>query len=348
MKKQSLCETSELDYRPRVSWVSWLKNAGGLRFGVENLPGLPRKVLAMRIPVIRGIIDRRILVNYRVDPEVLASILARALPPQAHQRGRDGGHLPDPTEADTAPFPAPAPRAILRECRPSDRRRVEHGNERHEGVFVPRRDTSSRLNTAVGGKLFPGAHHHARFSVQEEDGRYRIGLDGDDDRTHLLSRGMSHRGCRRPRSSDHSRRRPNSSSMVLWVTRRRPKRGSSTVWNCGASAGGLNRWTSTRVESSFFEDQVRFPAGSVEFDCALLMRGIEHEWHGGRAALRGAEGGRRCGIRSPEGMLKIALPDGAYTIPSTAPSKTMAAPGRRWGAHAGLRSLSEAATGPAR
>jgi hypothetical protein len=35
-----------------------------------------------------------------------------------------------------------------------------------------------------------------------------------------------------------------------------------------------------RVESSFFEDRSLFPAGSVEFDCALVMRGIDHEWHG--------------------------------------------------------------------
>lgn len=34
-----------------------------------------------------------------------------------------------------------------------------------------------------------------------------------------------------------------------------------------------------RVETSYFEDESRFPAGSVEFDCALLMRGIHHEWH---------------------------------------------------------------------
>ena len=33
-----------------------------------------------------------------------------------------------------------------------------------------------------------------------------------------------------------------------------------------------------RVESSFFSDALRFPPGSVEFDCALLMRGIKHEW----------------------------------------------------------------------
>jgi len=34
------------------------------------------------------------------------------------------------------------------------------------------------------------------------------------------------------------------------------------------------------VCSSYFENQSAFPKGSVEFDCALLMRWIEHEWHG--------------------------------------------------------------------
>jgi len=46
------------------------------------------------------------------------------------------------------------------------------------------------------------------------------------------------------------------------------------------------------VESSFFEDRALFPPGSVEFDCALLMRGIEHEWHGRGWLLAGEA---RCG-----------------------------------------------------
>ena len=32
-----------------------------------------------------------------------------------------------------------------------------------------------------------------------------------------------------------------------------------------------------RIESSFFENPDRFPAGSIDFDSALLMRGIRHE-----------------------------------------------------------------------
>jgi hypothetical protein len=36
----------------------------------------------MRIPVIRGVIDRRILVNYRVDPNVLARLLPAPFRPK--------------------------------------------------------------------------------------------------------------------------------------------------------------------------------------------------------------------------------------------------------------------------
>ena len=34
-----------------------------------------------------------------------------------------------------------------------------------------------------------------------------------------------------------------------------------------------------RLESSYFDDPEIFPAESIEFDHALLMRDIPHEWH---------------------------------------------------------------------
>jgi hypothetical protein len=37
------------------------------------------------------------------------------------------------------------------------------------GVFIPRRDSSSRLNALVSGRVFPGVHHHARFHVSETE-----------------------------------------------------------------------------------------------------------------------------------------------------------------------------------
>ena len=33
------------------------------------------------------------------------------------------------------------------------------------------------------------------------------------------------------------------------------------------------------AQSCFFDDRERFPSGTAQLDCALLMRGIEHEWH---------------------------------------------------------------------
>ncbi len=35
-----------------------------------------------------------------------------------------------------------------------------------------------------------------------------------------------------------------------------------------------------RIESTFFDDRSKFPESSLGFDCALLMRNIDHEWHG--------------------------------------------------------------------
>ena len=45
----------------------------------------------MRIPVIRGVIDRRILVNYHVDPNVLAPLLPSPFRPKViHGAGMVG------------------------------------------------------------------------------------------------------------------------------------------------------------------------------------------------------------------------------------------------------------------
>ena len=35
----------------------------------------------------------------------------------------------------------------------------------------------------------------------------------------------------------------------------------------------------SEVHSSYFADRQRFPEGSIEFDHALVMRDILHEWH---------------------------------------------------------------------
>jgi hypothetical protein len=143
----------------------------------------------MPIPIIRGVIDRRILVNYRVDPEVLARMLPAPFRPKlVSGTGMAGVCLIRLKHIRPRFLPS-----FLGLSSENAAHRIavewDQVDQPKEGVFIPRRDTSSWLNTLVGGKLFSGVHHHATFQVLEQDGHYRIVQDSDDRRTHVLVEG---------------------------------------------------------------------------------------------------------------------------------------------------------------
>jgi Uncharacterized conserved protein (COG2071) len=241
----------------------------------------------MKIPAIRGVIDRRILVNYRVDPSVLAGLLPQPFRPKLVNGAGMAGVCLIRLKAVRPRFLPPF--LGLSSENAAHRIAVEwdHGGERLEGVYVPRRDTSSRINAAVGGRLFPGEHHHATFRVDERDDQYRIALDSDDREAHLLVEGRL-ASCLPEGSTFGSVAEASAfferGSLGYSATARAGEFDGLELrcfgWRVEPLAIG-------RVESSFFDDRARFPAGSVEFDCALLMRGIDHEWHG-REALHAA------------------------------------------------------------
>jgi hypothetical protein len=149
-----------------------------------------------------------------------------------------------------------------------------------EGVYVRRRDTNSWFNSLAGGRLFPGYHYHARFTVQETPDRYHVALRSDDGVTSMAVRGR--RMDRLPTSSVFRSLEEASAffqaGSLGYSATPDPSRFQGLELRC------LNWQVEplevTEVRSSFFEDEALFPKGSIEFDCALLMRGIEHEWHG--------------------------------------------------------------------
>src|SRR5262249_39131975 len=49
-----------------------------------------------------------------------------------------------------------------------------------EGVFVSRRDSNSRLNQLLGGRLFPGEHHRASFDVTETALELQLSMKSND------------------------------------------------------------------------------------------------------------------------------------------------------------------------
>ena len=234
----------------------------------------------MRIPVIRGLIDRRILVNYRVDPVVLARLLPKPFRLKlVNGMGMAGVCLI--RLKHVRPRFLPSFVGISSE-NAAHRIAVEwdQNGETKQGVFVPRRDTSSRLNTLVGGRLFPGEHSHAIFKVKEHDDNFRVELTSDDQRTHVLVEG--HAAENLPPNSVFPSLKEASEffeqgSLGYSVTK---KVGQYDGLELRSFNWHMRPLEVKQVESSFFDNRELFPSGSVSFDCALLMQGIDHEWHG--------------------------------------------------------------------
>jgi hypothetical protein len=239
----------------------------------------------MQIPTITGIIDRRILINYRVDAGVLADYLPHPFRPKVVKgKGIAGICLIRLTHIR----PKGLPRGLgISSENGAHRIAVEWDEDRQpkEGVYIPRRDTSNRLNALVGGRLFPGIHHHARFKINERDGRYQVAFMADDG----------------TRLSIDARQTDTWSKESVFETIENASRffedGSIgySPQRLGKSFDGLElrtlNWAVSplavsNVYSSFFADNALFPQGSVRFDNALLMRNMEHEWRG-KAAISG-------------------------------------------------------------
>ena len=186
----------------------------------------------MRIPIMRGTIDRRILVNYRVDPNVLSPILPNPFRPQiVNGYGIAGICLI--RLKNIRPQLLPAFAGIGSE-NAAHRIAVEweQSDEGHVGVDVPRRDTSSRLNTLAGGRFFPGVHHHARFHSEEQE----IDIPYNSARTMAIRMSVSKVGLRsaplQPPSSGRWSRRQLFLNVDRLAIRPRLVPVCSMDWNC--------------------------------------------------------------------------------------------------------------------
>jgi hypothetical protein len=234
----------------------------------------------MRIPVIRGVIDRRILVNYRVDPRVLAPLLPAPFRPKTiNGVGMVGICLIRLKQVRPTGFP---PWLGISSENAAHRTAVEWDDAGtvRQGVYVRRRDTSSWLNSWAGGRLFPGIHCHAQFTVEETSDLYHVALRSDDGVTSMKV--GARRTTKLPTSSDFRSLEESSAffqaGSLGYSATTDPSRFQGLELRC--RNWHVEPLEVEEVRSSFFEDELLFPKGSIEFDCALLMRDIEHEWHG--------------------------------------------------------------------
>ena len=162
-------------------------------------------------------------------------------------------------------------------------KRLEAEDKTAGGILLPdtakEKPRQGKVLSLGDGKLLDDGKR-AAFQVKEENDHYRIALDSDDGKTHLLVDG--HLAQEVPAKSIFGSLKEASDffergALGYSVT---AKPGQFDGLELHSFNWQVEPLAVDKVESSFFEDAARFPPGSVEFDCALLMRGIDHEWHG--------------------------------------------------------------------
>lgn len=233
----------------------------------------------MRLPTIEGIIRRRILVNFRVDPQVIQKFLPYPFRPKLHQAQAIAGICLIRLEHIR---PKMFPQLVGISSENAAHRIAVLWDENgltQEGVFIPRRDTDSQLNHLLGGRVFPGEHHKAEFKVDEKESNIALSMKSEDGNVAVVVKGkvskdMPHTSIFQSLSEASSFFETGSLgySVTSDVNRLDGLRLQTIEWR-------VEPLEVEEVYSSYFADEVKFPKGSAEFDHALIMRDIAHEWH---------------------------------------------------------------------
>lgn len=248
----------------------------------------------MRLPVVHGLIRRRLLINFRVAPHVLAELLPAPFRPRlVNGVGLAGICLIRLEQLR----PAGLPRWLGIASENGAHRAAVEWDDRgttRQGVFIWRRDTNAWLTVAAGGRVFPGVHHHAGFHTEDDGERVALRLRSDDGQVQIDVCG---------RHSDHW---PAGSAFASEAEASAFLRDGSLGYSPNASGTELQGmqldcdcWPAealeiTDVRSSFFDDPWRFPTGAVEYDSSLVMRNVRHRWRLG-PPLAGGER-RACSV----------------------------------------------------
>jgi hypothetical protein len=220
------------------------------------------------------------LVNFRVDPDVMQRHLPTRFHPKLHKDYAVAGICLIRLE-HIRPKLLP-PIAGLNSENAAHRVAVlweDESDQPQEGVFIPRRDTNSLMNYLAGGRIFPGEHHRASFITQYSDSEIKLEMKSEDGNVAVHIAGII--TDRLPETSIFSSLSEASSFFETGSL------GYSVTGDANRLDGlklETNQWrvealNVKEVSSSYFANESMFPKGSVEFDHALIMRDIEHEWH---------------------------------------------------------------------
>lgn len=230
----------------------------------------------MNVPRVKGLIRRRLLVNFRVDPGVISRHLPQGLEPKLKRGHAVAGICLIRLEQIRLPL-LPLPFGWSSEN--AAHRIAVVSSDGADAVYIPRRDSDSWVSHVVGGRFFPGQHHRARFSVVDDGHRVHFRMRSVDGTVFVEVVGKQ--WPKMPQSSVFDSVVEASeffeAGSLGYSATRDPERFDALV--LATEDWHVEPLEVSEVTSSYFEDRQLFPAGSVEFDHALVMRDLQHEWH---------------------------------------------------------------------
>lgn len=258
------------------------------------------------MPALRGVIDRRILLNWRIDPDALEPILPGPFRPRtvdgvaiggvccirlrdvrpeglpsflgfasenaAHRIGVEfpAAHAPTDVDLSTGDGNDAAGGGGVTDATASDDVVATGSDDAwRPGVYIPRRDTSSRLTVLVGDRTV-GRHGHATFDVREGDGRYEFSIEGDTAAISFAAREAD----ALPADSVFEDVAAAAGYHQCGTVGYSPAPGGER-YDCMELT--VDDWAVTplaveRAHASFFEE--RLPADAFELDNALVMKDV--------------------------------------------------------------------------
>ena len=230
----------------------------------------------MRAPALSGRIERRICIQYRINPSVARRFLPDHIRPKLYQGSALGGICVfrfAPARARILPIPLGFGTELA-----WHRIAVEWdaGATVAHGQYLLRCEADSRPSARLTPKVLPCSEPAARITVRSNDGGLSISMksvDGNGD-LNLAAVPDDHWPEDSVFPSAKAAQLALSGGHVLWPSN---ERGETEGFEVAAGQGTVASLTSHGIDSAWYDDRDRFPLGSIGFDSALLISRANHE-----------------------------------------------------------------------
>lgn len=223
---------------------------------------------------VTGIIDHRILLNFRIDPE----IMKRNLPGEFTPKVVNGYAIGGICQVSLSEMRAKGMPSIIGTGSHNAAHRIAVDSSEGEGVYVTRRDTNSWLNTMSGGRLFPGVYQKAKFDVSISGVSYSVRIENKDNELimYISAEVVSELPTGSVFESTDDVSEFFKTGNIGWSSREKGNQFDAIELK-------TVEWQMEPLKvhesySAYFSDNSKFPSGSVEFDSAMIMRNLKHSW----------------------------------------------------------------------